>query len=168
MNIFDLYLDKIIILVKKLNNDGSLEIPESLKGINVDIPPSNFDCDISTNVAMVLSKANKKSPIDIANILIELIKNEDEKMSLAASVYEESSGRFMEVFTEEPGIQFYTGNYLDGRLKSKGGKNYLQRGGLCLETQHYPDSPNQDHFPSTELLPDEKYRSSTHFVFSVD
>jgi arginyl-tRNA synthetase len=80
MNIFDLYLDKILILIKKLNKDGSLEIPESLKGINVDIPPSNFDCDISTNVAMVLSKANKKSPIDIANTLIDLIKSADEKI----------------------------------------------------------------------------------------
>ena len=80
MNIFDLYLDKIIILIKKLNKDGSLEIPESLNGINVDIPPSNFDCDISTNVAMVISKANKKSPIDIANTLINLIKSEDEKI----------------------------------------------------------------------------------------
>jgi arginyl-tRNA synthetase len=80
MNIFDLYLDKIIILIKKLNKDGSIELPESLNGINVDIPPSNFDCDISTNVAMVLSRANKKSPIDIANILIDLIKSEDEKI----------------------------------------------------------------------------------------
>ncbi|WP_415309230.1 arginine--tRNA ligase [Candidatus Pelagibacter sp. Uisw_099_02] len=80
MNIFDLYLDKIIILIKKLNKDGSLEIPKSLKGINVDIPPSNFDCDISTNVAMVLSKVNKKSPIDIANTLIDLIKCEDEQI----------------------------------------------------------------------------------------
>jgi len=80
MNIFDLYLDKIIILIKKLNKDDSLELPESLNGINVDIPPSNFDCDISTNVAMVLSKANKKSPIDIANTLIDLIKSEDEKI----------------------------------------------------------------------------------------
>ena len=80
MNIFDLYLDKITILIKKLNKDGSLELPESLNGINVDIPPSNFDCDISTNVAMVLSKANKKSPIDIANILIYLIKKKDEKI----------------------------------------------------------------------------------------
>jgi len=80
MNIFDLYLDKIIILIKKLNKDGSLELPESLNGINVDIPPSNFDCDISTNVAMVLSKANKKSPINIANTLIDLIKSEDEKI----------------------------------------------------------------------------------------
>jgi len=80
MNIFDLYLDKIIILIKKLQKEGSLELPESLNGINVDIPPPNFDCDISTNVAMVLSKANKKSPIDVANTLIDLIKNEDEKI----------------------------------------------------------------------------------------
>ena len=77
MNIFDLYLDKIIILIKKLNKDGSLELPESLNGINVDIPPSNFDCDISTNVSMVLSKINKKSPTDVANQLITLIEKQD-------------------------------------------------------------------------------------------
>jgi arginyl-tRNA synthetase len=77
MNIFDLYLDKITILIKKLNKEGSLELPESLNGINVDIPPVNFDCDISTNVSMVLSKINKKSPMDIANQLIPLIKKKD-------------------------------------------------------------------------------------------
>ena len=82
MNIFDLYLDKIIILIKKLNKDGSLELPESLNGINVDIPPSNFDCDISTNVAMVLSKVNKRSPIDIANVLSGLIKIADKQIEL--------------------------------------------------------------------------------------
>ena len=80
MNIFDLYLEKILILIKKLNKEGSLELPELLNRINVDIPPSNFDCDISSNVAMVLSKANKKSPIDIAKILINLIKTEDEEI----------------------------------------------------------------------------------------
>ena len=78
MNIFDIYLDKIIILIKRLNKEGVLEMPESLNGINVDIPPSNFECDISTNVALVLSKANKKNPIDIANTLANLIKSEDE------------------------------------------------------------------------------------------
>ena len=77
MNIFDLYLDKITILIKKLNKEGALELPESLNGINVDIAPSNFNCDISTNVAMVLSKANKKSPVDIANTLIDSIKKDD-------------------------------------------------------------------------------------------
>jgi len=77
MNIFDLYLDKITILIKKLNKEGSLELPESLNGINVDTPPVNFDCDISTNVSMVLSKINKKSPMDIANQLIPLIEKKD-------------------------------------------------------------------------------------------
>ena len=80
MNIFDLYLEKITILIEKLNKEGILELPESLNGINVDIPPSNFDYDISTNVAMILSKANKKSPIDIANILLNLIKNNDDEI----------------------------------------------------------------------------------------
>ena len=117
MNIFDLYLDKIIILVKKLNKDGSLEIPESLKGINVDIPPSNFDCDISTNVAMVLSKVNKKSPIDIANTLIDLIKNEDEK--IREELKEESkkfSLELIEVFREIKGVK---GIHLMGHKKEE-------------------------------------------------
>ena len=78
MNIFDLYLDKILILIKKLNKDKLIVLPESLNGINVDIPPANFDCDISTNVAMFLSKINKKSPIDLANFLINEIKKQDE------------------------------------------------------------------------------------------
>ena len=77
MNIFDLYLDKIISLIKTLNKDGLIKLPDNLDGINVDIPPSNFNCDISTNVSMVLSKINKKSPIDIANQLIKVIKNND-------------------------------------------------------------------------------------------
>ena len=77
MNIFDLYLDKILILIKKLNKDKLIVLPESLNGINVDIPPTNFDCDISTNVAMFLSKINKKSPIDLANFLINEIKKQD-------------------------------------------------------------------------------------------
>ena len=77
MNIFDLYLAKILILIKKLNKDKLIVLPESLNGINVDIPPANFDCDISTNVAMFLSKINKKSPIDLANFLINEIKKQD-------------------------------------------------------------------------------------------
>ena len=77
MNIFDIYLNKIKNLIKKLNKEGLIELPESLNGINVDIPPSNFDFDISTNVSMVLSKINKKSPLDLADELIKLIKNED-------------------------------------------------------------------------------------------
>ena len=77
MNIFDLYLEKIRNLVIKLNKDGLIELPETLNGINVDIPPSNFDHDISTNVSMVLSKINKRPPLEIANQLSDLIKKED-------------------------------------------------------------------------------------------
>ena len=82
MNIFDLYLDKIVNLIKKLNEDCLVELPESLSGINVDIPPSSFNCDISTNVAMVLSKINKKKPLDIANQLSELIKKNDNEIDI--------------------------------------------------------------------------------------
>ncbi len=94
-------------------------------------------------------------------------KGQAEKMTLAATVYEPKSGRFLEVLTEEPGVQFYTGNFLDGRLTGKAGKPYLNRGGFCLETQHFPDSPNQPTFPSTILRPTETYSTKTIFRFSV-
>ena len=74
MNIFDLYLDKITKIILNSQKEGILEAPKDLNGINVDIPPQQFDCDISTNVAMVLSKPNNKSPIEIANELIKVIK----------------------------------------------------------------------------------------------
>ena len=81
MNIFDIYSEKIKTLVKNLNKQNLIEIPDSLNGINVDLPPEKFDCDISTNVAMVLSKSNKKSPIDLAKQLAELIKKNDKDIS---------------------------------------------------------------------------------------
>ena len=89
------------------------------------------------------------------------------ELSLAAQVNEPSSGRVMEIYTTEPGIQFYCGNFLDGRLKGKSGKPYVHRGGFCLETQHFPDSPNQPNFPSTILKPGETYDSKTVFKFST-
>lgn len=89
------------------------------------------------------------------------------QMTLAATVYEPPSGRFMETFTEEPGIQFYCGNFLDGRLKGKAGKPYIYRSGFVLETQHYPDSPNQKNFPSTILKPGDTYSTKTIYRFSA-
>ena len=77
MNIFDLYLDRIKDLIKELNKDNLIELPQNLNGINVDIPPSNFSCDISTNVSMILSKVNKKSPLEIANFLVSYLKKND-------------------------------------------------------------------------------------------
>ncbi|WP_372895519.1 aldose epimerase family protein [Stieleria sp.] len=89
------------------------------------------------------------------------------EMTLAATVYEPKSGRVLEISTTEPGIQFYSGNFLDGRLTGKSGKSYVHRGGFCLETQHYPDSPNQPNFPSTILKPDDEYATKTIFKFST-
>ena len=86
---------------------------------------------------------------------------------LAATAYEPNSGRFMEIYTTEPGIQFYSGNFLDGTITGKSGTKYGFRNGFCLETQHYPDSPNQPQFPSTVLRPGETYSTKTIEKFSV-
>jgi aldose 1-epimerase len=85
----------------------------------------------------------------------------------AASVYEPTTGRTMEVWTTEPGIQFYTGNFLDGSLTGKSGKPYPRRSAFCLETQHYPDSPNQPAFPTTTLRKGRTYRSTTIYKFGA-
>lgn len=88
------------------------------------------------------------------------------ELSLAAKVSEPNSGRIMEVFTTEPGMQFYSGNFLDGTLTGKAGRNYGKHAGFCLETQHFPDSPNQPDFPTTVLNPGETYQQSTIYKFS--
>ena len=93
-------------------------------------------------------------------------KNPDD-MSLIARVHEETSGRIMEVYSTEPGVQFYSGNFLDGSIKGKNGIVYDKHFGFCLETQHFPDSPNQKDFPSTILYPGESYTYSTIYEFSV-
>lgn len=85
----------------------------------------------------------------------------------AAHVEEPSTGRTLDILTTEPGVQFYTGNFLDGTITGKSGHVYKQRMGFCLETQHFPDSPNQPTFPSTILRPGESYNSQTLFVFGV-
>jgi len=83
------------------------------------------------------------------------------------SLYHKASGRYMEVLTTEPAIQFYSGNFIDGTKDSKTGGKYQKRSGLCLETQHYPDSPNQPSFPTTTLKAGEKYSTKTTYKFSV-
>jgi aldose 1-epimerase len=82
-------------------------------------------------------------------------------------VMDPKSGRSLEVATTEPGLQFYTANYLDGTLKGKGGEVYHRRTGFCLETQHYPDSPNKPNFPSTIVRPGQEYSSQTTFTFGT-
>jgi len=88
-------------------------------------------------------------------------------LALAAQVEEPGSGRIMEIWTDQPGIQLYTGNFLDGTVVGKGGKAYQKHYGFCLETQHFPDSPNHPNFPSTILEPGQTYRTTTVHKFSV-
>lgn len=89
-------------------------------------------------------------------------------MRLAARAKDPKSGRVLEVFTTEPGVQFYSGNFLDGTLTGKHGHKYQKRDGFCLETQHYPDSPNHPKFPSTILKPGETYHTNTMLKFSAE
>ena len=96
-----------------------------------------------------------------------VLNESDDPMVLVAKVFEPGSERIMEVFTTEPGVQFYTGNFLDGTLTGKNGIVYEKQFGFCLETQHFPDSPNQPAFPSTILKPGDKYTHSTVYKFSV-
>ena len=96
------------------------------------------------------------------------VVNESEAgMRQIAEVYEPSSGRVLIVSSTEPGVQFYTGNFLTGEVIGKEGTAYQKRSGFCLETQHYPDSPNQPDFPSTVLRPGETYETTTVFSFTT-
>ena len=125
MNIFEIYLNKILDLIKKANQDNLIELPENLSGINVDIPPSKYNCDMSTNVAMVLSKPNKKSPIELAETIANIIKSDDKNID--------------EIKVEKPGFinlkfkKIFWNNFLKniinqknyGSVNSKNSKKYL-------------------------------------------
>lgn len=124
--------------------------------------------DFSKATAIGLRISEKSDPqirfgggYDHCWVLSDTSKN----LKLAAVLTEPTSGRRMEVLTSEPAIQFYSGNFLDGKIIGKGGLPYQHRSGLCLETQHYPDSPNQPKFPTTVLMPGQVYRTSTVYKF---
>jgi len=116
---------------------------------------------------------SKKIGKDIANVTGGydhnwVLNRSGNDLELIGSVYHAGSGRYMEVFTTQPGIQFYTGNFLDGTLKNtRDGVRYIKHSGLCLETQHFPDSPNQPSFPNTILKPDETFHETTVYKFST-
>jgi aldose 1-epimerase len=91
----------------------------------------------------------------------------DGALAPVLKVTEPTTGRTLEMVSTEPGVQFYTGNFLDGHLVGKSGKKYVHRAAFCVETQHFPDSPNQPKFPSTIVRPDKDYTSQTIFKFGV-
>ena len=97
-----------------------------------------------------------------------ILNKEEGDLALAARVFASKSGRTMEVYTTEPGIQFYSGNFLGDQIKGKDDQIYHRRAGFCLETQHYPDAPNRPRFPATVLEPGEKYKQTTIYHFSIE
>lgn len=152
-----------------INADSFLPVDNTL------IPTGDFRDVVGTPFDFKTSKAIG-THIDIENIQLKnglgydhcwVLNDQDTGVRFVASAYEPVSGRLLEVFSDEPGIQFYSGNFLDGTLPSKNKGMYQHRTGFCLETQHYPDSPNQNHFPSVVHLPGEAYASNTMFKFSV-
>jgi len=96
-----------------------------------------------------------------------VLNKKSNDLSMIGSLYHPASGRFVEIYTTQPGIQFYTGNFLDGSLTGRNGEKYIRHAGLCLETQHFPDSPNQPSFPNSILKPGETYHEVTSYKFST-
>ena len=96
-----------------------------------------------------------------------VLRDYNKKVRKAAEVYEPTSGRVLTLLTDQPGLQFYTGNFLDGKAKGKNGVAYQLRTGFCLEAQVYPDSPNKPNFPSAVLRPGEVYHQTTIYQFST-
>jgi aldose 1-epimerase len=128
-----------------------------------------FDFTTATAIGARINEKHQQIEFGLGYDHNWVINRQGDGLVRAARVVEPVSGRTLEIETTEPGIQFYSGNFLpkDGSLKGKGGRVYGHRSGFCLETQHYPDSPNHPSFPTTTLQPGAEYRSKTVFTFGV-
>ena len=152
-----------------INADNYVPVDDTLipTGELADVTNTPFDFRTAKSIGRDIENKNdqlvKGKGFDHCWVLNEQNKG----IRWAASAFQPESGRLLEIYTDEPGIQFYTGNFLDGTLPMPSGGTYAHRTGFCLETQHYPDSPNQKDFPSVVLNPGETYKSKTIFKFLV-
>jgi aldose 1-epimerase len=126
-----------------------------------------FDFTITRPVGERIDAADEQLRIGQGYDHNWVLDGASDSLRLAARVSEPGSGRVLELLTTEPGLQFYTGNHLDGAISGKGGRPCTRRSALCLETQHYPDSPNRPEFPTTILRPGGQYRSATIYRFTT-
>ncbi|UOB16501.1 aldose epimerase family protein [Abyssalbus ytuae] len=152
-----------------INADKFLPVDETLipTGELLTVEGTPFDFRTLKSIGKEIEVDNDQIKKGLGYDHCWVLNDQDKGFRLAATVYHPETGRLLEIFTTEPGIQFYSGNFLDGTLPAKNGGTYAKRTGFCLETQHYPDSPNQTAFPSVILNPGEKYSTKTTFKFSA-
>ena len=151
-----------------INADSFLPVDSTLipTGEIRNVGDTPFDFRRPKNIGEEINNSNQQLIIGNGYDHCWVLNNQDQGLRFVASAYDSGTGRLLEVFSDQPGIQFYSGNFLDGTLKSKIGGTYDFRSGFCLETQHYPNSPNEKSFPSVTLRPGEKYVTETIFKFS--
>ena len=157
----------------RLNADNFTPVDETLIpiGENRSVEGTPFDFRIPKTIGRDLNQQNTNTQMNYGggydhNFVLN--KENEREMSLAGYVIDPKTGRRMDIFTEEPGIQFYGGNFMDGSDIGKYGKKFLYRESFALETQHFPDSPNQPSFPNIILLPGDIYQTKSIYKFSVD
>ena len=152
-----------------INADSFLPVDNNLipTGEFRDVTGTPFDFKTSKAIGTHIDNENIQLKNGLGYDHCWVLNDQNTGVRFVASAYEPVSGRLLEVFSDEPGIQFYSGNFLDGTLPSKNKGMYQHRSGFCFETQHYPDSPNQKNFPSVRLDPGEKYNSKTVFRLSA-
>lgn len=152
-----------------INADSFLPVDNTLipTGEFRDVTGTPFDFKTSKAIGIHIDNENIQLKNGLGYDHCWVLNDQNTGVRFVASAYEPVSGRLLEVFSDEPGIQFYSGNFLDGTLPSKNKGMYQHRTGFCFETQHYPDSHNQKNFPSVRLNPGEKYNSKTVFRLSA-
>lgn len=152
-----------------INADSYLPVTENLipTGEIRKVENTPFDFNKFKKIGMDINNTNSQLEYGIGYDHCWVLNDYQGNVRKVAEAKSLKTGIQMEVFTDQPGIQFYTGNFLDGTLKSKKEKTYEKRYGFCLETQHFPDSPNQPNFPNTFLTPEETYKTETWFRFST-
>ena len=157
----------IINQIISINADAYTPVDTTLIPTGVLQPVAGTPFDLRTPVGIGVHVNEQDSQLRIAGGYDHnfVLNRKGDGLVLAARAFDPVSGRVLEVSTTEPGLQFYSGNFLDGSIMGKGSSVYAKRFGFCLETQHFPDSPNQNAFPSTILRPSAEYKSRTVFAF---
>lgn len=150
-------------------SDAITPVDETLipQGGYLDVEKTPFDFNTLTRIGARIDANNEQIKYGGGYDHNWVVRGTVGALRRAAAVHEPKSGRYMECWTTEPGVQFYSGNFLDGTLKGHGGKVYPKRGGLCLETQHAPDSVNQENFPASDIQPGTPYTSTTIYKFKT-